>query len=231
VPVPDTPDREGPPLQEWFRERILNREDELKRLYAYKAGCNQIMFVRDDVHQLVARHVSDDPEERYTFRRTFPPRAISSHTSKSMPLPVYEIELAHLGLRLTMRNNFYNWVVTVESERPVTGPFYGLIRPDETKIPHYYAEGFHPDWLFDPWTSGAKKFSTFLYGEHTLWAFLMLLTEHLRRPYLSEECRLYLQRAANDLDCAVQLGGGDEIAEIEARLDSLAGDVYPIVKC
>lgn len=46
-------------------------------------------------------------------------RVIGEHRSKSIALPVVEVKIERLGLRIIMRDNFYNLAVTVESTRPI----------------------------------------------------------------------------------------------------------------
>lgn len=66
---------------------------------------------------------------------------VSFHKSKSVILPVVRIESLKLGLKIWMRNDFYDWAVTVEAERPV--PWKGA--PDswgESGLQYCYFEGF-----------------------------------------------------------------------------------------
>lgn len=45
----------------------------------------------------------------------------STHSSKSIVLPVVELGLPKIGLKIFARDNFYNTAFTVESENPIIG--------------------------------------------------------------------------------------------------------------
>lgn len=181
----------GRPLQEWFKERVLDREEtDLKDVIYLKAGIRQVLWARDTLFYMLARHSSSNPderlasEERYKWRKANPVLVVSEHTSKSMPLPVYRYNLDFLGLELTMRENFYGWVMSVRSDVPVKGPFYGLVEvvegPDYLDFfPSYYAEGFREEWCFMPYFKGTCQFTNRFHSNENLWAFLYLLTEQV----------------------------------------------------
>lgn len=161
------------PLQEWMRQNILDADENL--IYK-KAGVSQCVFVRDRIHPLCAMEVEvgEGWGARYDWLEAHPVEVISTHSSKSVPLPVYLIEVP--GLRLVMRNNFYDWKVSVESDRPVEDVFHGLVRHGE-EIHKVYCEGFQSEWVYGPYTPGAQKFTVSLGGDHELWAFLYLLVK------------------------------------------------------
>jgi hypothetical protein len=163
----------GTPLQEWMNEHLLDTDDNL--LYK-KAAVSQACFVRDRIHPLCAIEVEvgDGWSARYDWLQAHSVEVISTHSSKSVKLPVYLIEVP--GLRLIMRNNFYDWKVSIESDVPVADVFNGLVRAGE-EVPAVYCEGFDSQWVYGPYTPGAQQFTVELPSDFELWAFLHLLVK------------------------------------------------------
>jgi len=64
---------------------------------------------------------------------------VSHHTSKSIKLPVVEFDMPEYKLKLTCRDNFYNWGFTLESEVPLGEFNHDGFQFDENPI---YYEGF-----------------------------------------------------------------------------------------
>lgn len=100
---------------------------------------------------------------------------VSTHTSKSVRLPVFRLVHPGGGLELVMRNNFYNWQVSVISSEPIKDNFHGLFVPTRT-IDAVYCEGFDPSWVFGSYENDQRRFTVTLGGDHTLFTFLWLLT-------------------------------------------------------
>jgi hypothetical protein len=76
---------------------------------------------------------------------------VSSHTSKSINLPVYGLVMRN-GIAIIARDNFYDWKVSIKLPKPIKK---GLI-PEEIisdglkeNIPSCYCEGFHDDWVYE----------------------------------------------------------------------------------
>ena len=117
-------------------------------------------------------------------------QVISTHRSKSAVLPVYLLQRPDLGLRLILRNNFYNWKISVISEKPIVEPaFEGLfhtippIEPDYTGDPLHpvYFEGFPEDLIFGYYsTSDQKKWSAEINGgNEAIWMVIHLIMRGL----------------------------------------------------
>jgi hypothetical protein len=147
-------------------------DDETKA--RYRPSINQAMFVRDDVHHLVTAHVGVSGERRFHWRRENPVRVIAAHTSKGIALGVYRIAVP--DLTLTLRNNFYDWKVSVESSRPVDDAFFDLIDRDEVILP-VYCEGFPEEYVYGPYSADPSKFTVAIHGDFVLWTFLYLLMQ------------------------------------------------------
>jgi len=88
-------------LQDWAKNNEPN--DKLR----FKNGFwPRVIFVRDIISYILFK----DHEHQVTV--------ISTHTSKSVRLPVYQIQLPN-GLIFTMRYNFHNWKISVDSPKEI----------------------------------------------------------------------------------------------------------------
>ena len=94
----------------WIR---VNTPDD--KLICKDGQGKQVVFIRDTI----VRHMFYEGEWDSKRYDEFQPKVISTHMSKSVLLPVMEIYLKEYGILLTLRNNFYNWNISVESEHEV----------------------------------------------------------------------------------------------------------------
>lgn len=165
---------EQKPLQEWFSEKLA--ADAYENLIYEQSAKGQIMFFRDYIHAMLVNQWEKRKEE--------PVLAVSEHFSKSCALPVYFLNAKERGIKLRTRGNFYNWQVSVESERPVPDVFFRLFKRDESppkSPPIYYCEGFKEEWLFGTYENDPARFTATLSGEESfLFTFAFLLGESLR---------------------------------------------------
>ena len=133
-------------LQEW-----ANAHQPAENLI-YKDGYwNQIVFVRDNIAGLLTKTY----EEYQAIQDSM--KVISEHTSKSVRLPVFRVELAD-GTMFTMRYNFHNWKVSVSSPRDVEADFMGLFNPSE-QIHQVYCEGFPKGLVYGPYAENKRQFT------------------------------------------------------------------------
>lgn len=81
-------------------------------------------------------------------------KVISTHTSKSVLLPVYYI--AWRGAEFVIRYNFHNWIVSVNSfnQRP---DFEGAV--NEKEVVSCYAEGFPIEYVFGSYAKNKSQFT------------------------------------------------------------------------
>jgi hypothetical protein len=173
-------------LQSWFMEHYKHLDESL----IYKeAGAKQIMFVRDRVIPVTCRGYADYKEwrEKTCF-------VISTHSSKSCDLPVFSIEPPGKAIRFVMRDNFYNWKVSVIADRDIDINPEGLFRAMPPAAPGYsgdtlasvYFEGFPKDLIFgyyndamDAYQVGEQfKFSAELGSDYQLWTFVFLCMQN-----------------------------------------------------
>lgn len=147
-------------LQEWANEHAPGDE-----MYFKNGYWDQICFVRDELGWLF-RIMGDRA----------PVTVVSSHTSKSITLPVYEIK-AH-GMTIRMRNNFFNWVVSVEVDETrswgVPDKFRDLFDRENVVNP-LYAEGFRSEWVHTSYAEDRRQFTVALNSRFELWTFCWLL--------------------------------------------------------
>lgn len=145
---------------------------------------HQAMFVRDQVAPIVVRPKQHDwqadpkgtPDRLDNYVH-----AVSVHWSKSVLLPVYYIDArSSIGCEFWLRNNWYDWKLSVRSEQPVPDVFMRLIQRGKT-IHDVYFEGFEKDWIFGSYADNPCKFSLELGGDTELTTFMMLLNQALRQ--------------------------------------------------
>ena len=162
------------PLQEWFNRQRAETSDDM----FYKgASAQQIMFVRDKLAGLVGCGLGYEQKRDLVY-------VIATHTSKSVLLPVYSMTRPDLSLRIVLRDNFYNWKLSVVSSIPIEADFAGLFHTTPPIEPEYtgnhlspvYFEGFPESLIFGYYEPSDKKcFSAELWSDHALWTTLFLI--------------------------------------------------------
>lgn len=165
-------------LQDWINTHPVGAE----MLWKGAAG-GQLSFVRD----VLARLFSVDDYDLYQKCA----EVVSSHMSKSIDLPVYK--LSRPGLTIWLRDNFYNWKMSVKSDAPIEADFGGLFHTTPPIDPKYtgdplnsvYFEGFSGDYIFGYYSKNNKQFSAEIGGDHSLYVsvFLILKSLGLIKPY------------------------------------------------
>jgi len=164
------------PIREWALETVPS-DDML-----WKGGWgSQVMFFRDDLRYLMGSGL--DYEDAKGLGRV-----ISTHTSKSIALPVVEYDRKDIGLRVILRDNFHDWKLSVISERPITSCFDGLFHTTPPVEPEYtgdylspcYFEGFPRDLVFGYLSkSDGRRWSAMPSGRHGVWTTLFLILREL----------------------------------------------------
>lgn len=154
-------------LQEWALAH------EPSETLIYKRGYwEQIVFVRDWIPEVLAKTY----EEYEAIMSNM--KAISTHTSKSVLLPVFRVELAD-GTVFTMRYNFYDWKMSVDSPRDVDADFMGLFNPDAT-FSSCYCEGFPEECVYGSYAKNKRRFTIELApGEHRIFAFFWIFSHQV----------------------------------------------------
>jgi len=149
----------------WIR---ANTPDE-KFLYAQQVG-KQVSFVRDIICPLF--YGSYQECEKY------PPMVISTHKSKSVLLPVYQISVPKYGLEIILRNNFYDWKVSIKCNTELNFDTMGLF--DMTNQIHpVFCEGFPEDKVYDWYLADHKQFTVEIRDDYKLYTFMYLIKNYL----------------------------------------------------
>ncbi len=173
-------------LQEWYRQWLEEYKDSNK-IYARvngEASLPQAHFVRDVLPSVIWGNTWSEVCDQHVT-------VIGEHTSKSVRLPVYGIEVPHLGLRLVMRYNYFDWNASIISERPIEADLQGFETAFGTGQPragwcegdswgYCFFQGFPPEYCFGPWVLNSRKFSLCIEDNYNLFTFVWLITRYLR---------------------------------------------------
>jgi hypothetical protein len=161
------------PLQEWISAQTIADEMLWKGAFGH-----QMMFLRDELLPLIARGL---PYEKASKEVAF---VISTHRSKSIVLPVVSYERPDVGLRLVVRQNFYNWKLSVISEQPLRNNLTEAVLPrlchtsppiDESytgnELANCYFEGFPDDLIFGYFDQSplGTRWSAEIWGHEEMW--------------------------------------------------------------
>ena len=149
----------------WIR---VNEPD--KNLIYAKGLGDQVCFVRDRLCQLL----------RSTYEEWCdnPPLVISTHYSKSVKLPVFQINLEKYGIEMVLRYNFYDWKISVKSDKPLDFDYMGLFNPTE-EISYFYCEGFPKDKVYGSYDQSHSQFTIEIGSHYNLYTFIFLLKNYL----------------------------------------------------
>lgn len=149
----------------WIR---VNEPDE-NLIYAKGLG-DQVCFVRDRLCHLL--------RSTYEEWRDNPPLVISTHYSKSVKLPVFQINLEKYGIEMVLRYNFYDWKISVKSDKPLDFDYMGLFNPTE-EISYLYSEGFPRDKVYGSYEQSHSQFTIEIGSHYDLYTFIFLLKNYL----------------------------------------------------
>lgn len=165
----------GAPLLEWCRTDGSWPDDGM----AYKgAMVDQVCFVRDKLPCAFAQDRSE-----YSHHQSGDGTAvIGTHRSKSCVLPVYGLDIKSLGVKAVMRNNFYNWVVSITMPRQVDLAMFKAqgARLDEP-VNAVYCEGFEGRWVLGSYDHDPCAFTIELNDSYALYALFMTIAHQLRQ--------------------------------------------------
>jgi len=161
----------GEPLQEWYNrvgsEWPYNHPEATGPKADWEHTGTQMMFVRDRLRHILKA-------EAYV---------ISTHRSNSCLLPVYQLVNREAGLMVVLRGNFADWKMSVVSERPVVGEFFGLMEEVDSKSAtshkSCYYEGFPERLIFGFYNDDKKRWSSEVGLNEAMWTVLYLLAKYL----------------------------------------------------
>lgn len=183
------------PLQSWYDAWLAeHRTTDLiyvSRNARGEASLPQVHFVRDTLAGLVWSDVGYYDRPREPAPRTDCTESawvIGEHRSKSVRLPVYSLERPDRGLRFTLRDNYHDWKLSVESEVPIDDPLFPClfhttppIERDYTgdSLAPVYFEGFPADRVFGYHAANPRRWSADLSSDQRLWTVMLLCLKSL----------------------------------------------------
>ncbi len=145
----------------------------------YKDGPKQqVQFVKNKIYRNLffdkecvgLERCSDEYDDVYD---RFLPMVVSMHKSKSVLLPVFELNLKSVGVKIVLRNNFYDWNVSVESEKEIVCDFKNLLTEEKC-----YCEGFPNNKKYGKYEDNCKCFTVCIPDDYKLFTFMWLLREY-----------------------------------------------------
>jgi len=154
-------------LQAWINETVIKDEMLWKR-----SAENQVLFLRDKIPSALCIDYED-------FKKTKEGIIdISIHISKSIVLPVYEIKWN--GWTFIMRDNFYDWKVSIivpknHKEQDIKNIDFMEIFDKNLKIHSVYCEGFDDNWVFPPIEKSPMEFTIEIRNEYKLYMFFWII--------------------------------------------------------
>lgn len=155
-------------LYAWAR---VNKPDPERKLFYENAFYKQINFIGEVICELLFPNYEDYINNR--------PVVISTHYSKSICLPVYKIFVPKYNITFILRDNFYDWKVSVESETPLDINFMDLFKKDEIINP-CYCEGFPSGTVYGSFNDCNSKFTIELTSNYELFTFMYMLNYYMK---------------------------------------------------
>lgn len=136
------------------------RENEIPENMVWKNHAeSQMIFVRDTLAQRLLHTTAN---------------VISTHYSKSIKLPVYEIVFN--GITAILRENFYGWVISLKSEKPLLLE-ETLIKTDDGGMNQCYCEGFKEELVYPIYEPNCNSCSFRIYSDYDLYVLFYLLNK------------------------------------------------------
>ena len=157
----------------------------------YKDGCkNQVRFIRDTIYRELffdeeygeVERYSDEYDEAFD---NFVPMVVATHCSKSVILPVMELELKSVGVKILLRDNFYGWNVTVESEKDIECDFMDIVTDNHHE--YCYCEGFPIGRQHGKYKDNHKAFTVYVQNNYKLFTFMWILRNYLYKNKKDQE--------------------------------------------
>jgi len=140
-------------LQEWFMTEFQNNNNDLY----YKVSAEvDIMWMRDVIGNFFSTNFD----------------VIGTHKSKSVLLPV--MQLSTDSVTLTIRYNFHNFAVSVDSKKDVPWVFDGLFDSKTTSASCYF-EGFQKGIVYGSYDSNPRQFSFHVRSKEQFYVFCFLM--------------------------------------------------------
>ena len=157
-------------LQEWTKQYPINKE-----MFFKEPAERSITSFYDFRNALI----------NYKYDQRDDIKAINTHSSKSITLPVVEITTP-FGVKCIIRDNFYDIKVSVTCPSPCDHDLFGLTAGGDDYLDPVYFEGFDKSLVYDPFVLGCDKFSVSLGSENMFLAFAKALAWKFSNKYGDE---------------------------------------------
>lgn len=148
---------------------IMVNEPDKKLLYA-KGLMDQVYFVRDILCKMLMPTQEDFINN--------PPMVISTHYSKYVKLPVFQINLVKYGIEMVLRYDFCDWKISVKSDTPLNFDYMGLFNPTGHFLDIYW-DGFPEDKIYGSYEQNNSQFTIEIASRYDLYTFIFLLKNYL----------------------------------------------------
>lgn len=79
-----------------------------------------------------------------------------------------------------MRDNFYDWKISVNSEFEILAEFLNIFREDK-KISSCYCEGFENEWIYNSYSENKKQFTIEISSNEFLFMFFWIIKEYMNK--------------------------------------------------
>lgn len=152
-------------LNDWMNKNEPDDNLSFKDWYA-----NQLHFVND----LLLRALYSDDSDKANHIRIM---VVATHEAYSIVLPVYQFTLPN-GVKITLRNNFFDWKVSIDSPFSISLKSMDLFDPKQ-RIPFYHCEGFPKEIVYGSYGENRKQFTMSFHTDYHLWTFMFLLGHSL----------------------------------------------------
>lgn len=171
-----------------------------------KAAEHQEIFLRDEICTNLLR--------THAF-------VVSTHTSKSIQLPVYYFMMRN-GIKVVCRENFYGWMLSVKL--PKDRPYEDIIPKDliecgyDGDISDCYFEGFRKEWVFGGYKPNDKKQRNFSFGIYNDYEFytVMYMLKNLYEPkdFSKDAKKLTKEKVVETINNIYANNGFNDIKEV-----------------
>ena len=150
-------------LQKWANAHAPDEKMLWKSAY-----WDQIIFIRDSISGLLSRTYKEYKDLV---------DVTNTHRSKSIECPVYFIDLKRENVKIWMRYNYYDWNISIESEKPINCDFIGTFN-DESGYGYCFCQGME-DKKFGMYKDNNRKFTVCIGSDYDLYTFFRVLRNHL----------------------------------------------------
>lgn len=166
----------GPALRIWIQEHNIP-----EKMLWESAAFDQFSFFDNLASVLIGWkrwHHDDDGEYLFDEKKPNPDLVVvSTHTSKSIKLPVVRYRACARNLIVLLRHNFFDYCATFYSNTSIDAEFFSL----PVKEISCGFEGFKPNQIKDVYKPGCKEFSVQTPNKYQMWTVCFLVRSALER--------------------------------------------------